>query len=629
MKKTLLYLICALLAGFATFGSVVAFKTYDYNGSFTIGENENYYLSQAYRNYLAQEEYNIMRAQFDHRFDSERNEYIQYDFSPSDYHSPFYYEIVDTNTNKVIHYNDTNFKRTFSSDELVDTVTYDFANDTKNDIKEPYLAEYDSDHLRITIGRTITESDFTYQLKTFDSYRNYHQYSWLAWLWIGVVFFGILLLVYHYQTAKPNWISKLPTEIVLILSLVIFFVFFVGAVSPGAFFSSYVFNDSTPLELPQLIFSSVYVVGLLSIMTFGIMMLLTKIKHGDLFKNSLIGRGVTGSVSLFGLLKNQTKLFIAMISLGLLNLFVLLTSRSSLLGLILLLIDGVVIYFVLKIVSQNDLLFDHLKNIREGDFDKQLDKTTFSPIFEDKIDDINHLHEGINKAVEKSLKEERMSIDLITNVSHDLKTPLTSILNYTQMMIDNENPDKHPEYLQIIKEKALRLSALSNDVVEASKASSGKVDIDLREINALELLNQVLVEHQSGFESKGLSLLINEESINYSVMADSQRLYRVYENLFRNIEKYALENTRVYIEGFEKEQELVISFKNVSANQLGSKDLTARFVQGDEARSEEGNGLGLAIAKDLMKLQEGSLWLELDGDLFKVYISLPKIIKGA
>lgn len=623
MKKTLLFLLCALLAGLATFGSMIVLQNVKYDNTFVLDTNKGYFDTQNYQSYLTQEKYNIVEAQFE--FKPQENNPRIYEFQPAYYHSPFYYEVVDANTGELIIYNENNFNRRYSADELVDVNVFDFKAETLNSEPNRMFESYNKDDIVIMMGRSVTDSDFYSQVNTFEELKYSQHLTWLSLLWIGVVFFGIILLVYHYKTAQPNWITKLPTEVVLALALSIFFIIVFGFFSlPGQFMSRTLYNFSHGLNIFDNIVFSVYIVGILSLMTLGIMMILSKIKHGRIFKDSLISKGVTGTVSLFGLLKNQTQLLIAIIALGLLHFLVIFGSRSVFLMQVLFLIDAVIIYFVLKIVQQNDLLFDHLENIREGNFEKQLDKSTFSPIFDRKIDDINHLHEGINKAVEKSLKEERMSIDLITNVSHDLKTPLTSILNYTQMIIDNENPDKHKEYLEIIKEKALRLSDLSNDVVEASKVSSGKVDIHLSEINVLELLNQVLVEHQPGFEQKNLSLLIDEQSINQMVQADSQKLYRVFENLFKNIEKYALENTRVYIEANQDNEFLVVGIKNVSATQLGSKDLTARFVQGDESRHQDGNGLGLAIAKDLMKLQGGQLNLEVEGDYFKVYLHLLK-----
>lgn len=160
--------------------------------------------------------------------------------------------------------------------------------------------------------------------------------------------------------------------------------------------------------------------------------------------------------------------------------------------------------------------------------------------------------------------------------------------------------------------------------MEASKASSGKLEVEMTILNVLELLNQVLVDFQSSFMEKQLVLLVDEPNIDYLALADSQKLYRVFENLFKNLERYTMEGSRIYIEGNQDGNQLTIEFKNISKYQLGDEDLTARFVIGDNARQQEGSGLGLAISKDLMRLMEGNLEVKVDGDLFKVILSLKR-----
>lgn len=242
---------------------------------------------------------------------------------------------------------------------------------------------------------------------------------------------------------------------------------------------------------------------------------------------------------------------------------------------------------------------------------------------------VNSIGNGIKEAVEISMKDERMKADLITNVSHDIKTPLTSIINYVDLIkreqVDNE---KVQNYIRVLDEKSQRLKQLTDDLVEASKITSGNISLHFEKINLMELMNQTIGEFSEKFEEKNLTTIMNVNVQNAVIEADSRRIWRVIENLFNNIFKYAMEGTRVYvaISGIPQDKEHIeISIKNISASPLNCnpEELTERFIRGDESRTTEGSGLGLSIAKNLTEAQRGTFEIQLDGDLFKVILTFP------
>ena len=239
---------------------------------------------------------------------------------------------------------------------------------------------------------------------------------------------------------------------------------------------------------------------------------------------------------------------------------------------------------------------------------------------------VNGLGEDLKSAVQEQMKSERMKADLITNVSHDLKTPLTSIINYVDLMkrepIENTRAE---EYLEVLDQKSQRLKQLTEDLVEASRASSGNVTLQITRIDLKELLMQTSGEFEERFAARGLKFVASYPQGPLYVKADGRRLWRIIENLYRNVEKYAMPHTRVYLDVAREEGEAVVSMKNISEQPLNisAEELTERFTRGDESRTTEGSGLGLSIAKDLTELQNGRFEIYLDGDLFKVTVAFP------
>ena len=291
--------------------------------------------------------------------------------------------------------------------------------------------------------------------------------------------------------------------------------------------------------------------------------------------------------------------------------------------LLMIVMDCAVLYYLIKKAWGREQIINGLKKITDGELQYKIPTEKLSGEQETVADYINHIGEGLDAAVENSLKNERMKTELITNVSHDIKTPLTSIINYVDL-IKRENPEdpKIRGYLEVLENKAQRLKVLTEDVVEASKASTGNIMLEMTDLNFIELVHQVIGEFEEKFEERNLTMVVHFDEEEAIICADGRRLWRVLENVFGNISKYAMENTRVYVDVKVDRPIVQLSLKNISAQPLNisADELTERFIRGDVARNTEGSGLGLSIAKDLVQLQGGEFRLYLDGDLFKVTI---------
>lgn len=263
-----------------------------------------------------------------------------------------------------------------------------------------------------------------------------------------------------------------------------------------------------------------------------------------------------------------------------------------------------------------------LELISTGALDTKLDVSEFHGQEKEVAEAVNHIRDGLMESVNESLKNEKLKADLITNVSHDIKTPLTSIVNYVDLLkrenLGNENARN---YIRILDEKSQRLKQLTEDLVETSKITSGNVKLDMQKIDMVELLYQTGGEFNERFEARNLAIVTKIPNKSMYIYADGRQLYRSLENLYTNAAKYALENTRVYVELSNNDNKVVFTIKNVSKNELdivsdGKVDLTERFVRGEKSRATEGSGLGLSIAKNLTTLMGGKFEINVDGDLF-------------
>ena len=369
----------------------------------------------------------------------------------------------------------------------------------------------------------------------------------------------------------------------------------------------------------------------------GYLSLVRRIKAGTLWKNSLIRKVLKWIGKCSGKLADFARAFsrntaekIKVLLVGGAFLFLQFLiigcgfTGAGVFLMILLIVDAAAVIFIIRKADGLDLIMDGLKKISDGELQYKIKTDTLTGKQKVMAEYINNIGGGLDAAVENSLKKERMQTELITNVSHDLKTPLTSIINYVDLM-KRENPTdpKIQEYLRILDEKSQRLKVLTEDVVEASKASTGNIKLEMNDIDFVEMVQQVIGEFEEKFQEKNLTMMVHFTDEPSIIYADGQRMWRVLENVFGNVVKYAMEGTRVYAEISNRNKKVTFSLKNISAQPLNisADELTERFIRGDVARNTEGSGLGLSIAKSLTELQGGEFKLYLDGDLFKVMIT--------
>ena len=353
-----------------------------------------------------------------------------------------------------------------------------------------------------------------------------------------------------------------------------------------------------------------------------------RVKRGVLIKNTVIYRLLSGLWKLIGKLPLVWRTCLIFLGLSALELFAIVLCRRSVEVLLLfwflekLLLFPLVLYFALSLRR----LQAGGKALAAGDLRYHTDTRNLVWDLKAHGENLNSIALGMNSAVEERMKSERMKTELITNVSHDLKTPLTSILNYSGLIAAEpcEN-EKITEYAQVLTRQSERLTRLIDDLVEASKASTGNLEVHLAPCDAGVLITQAAGEYEEKLRACGLSLITKRPEGPLRILADGRRMQRIFDNLLNNICKYALPGTRVYLTAQRMVDSAVITFKNTSAQPLdiSEEELMERFVRGDSARSTEGNGLGLSIAQSLAELQNGQLRLHIDGDLFKAILVFP------
>ena len=295
---------------------------------------------------------------------------------------------------------------------------------------------------------------------------------------------------------------------------------------------------------------------------------------------------------------------------------------------LMLVMDIVVIYVVISSAIAKNRLKKGIEEIASGNMSYQIPLKGLRGSNRNLAEKVNDIGEGLNRAVEEGMKNERLKTDLITNVSHDIKTPLTSIINYVDILKRSGIDDpKIQGYLDILESKAQRLKTLTEDVVEASKVSSGNITLECMDMNLTELVQQTEGEFAEKFEARDLTMVVNLPEEPAVVHVDGRRMWRVLENIFGNAAKYAMPGTRVYADLTVSGNYVNFSLKNVSEQQLNisADELTERFIRGDISRSTEGSGLGLSIAKSLTEMQGGQFELYLDGDLFRVNICFERV----
>ena len=273
-------------------------------------------------------------------------------------------------------------------------------------------------------------------------------------------------------------------------------------------------------------------------------------------------------------------------------------------------------------------LLEGAKRMRSGDLESKVDDKYLVGCFREFAGELNGLADVAMVAAQNQLKSERMKTELITNVSHDIKTPLTSIINYVDLLEKPHTPEEAQSYVEVLSRQSQRLKKLIDDLMEMSKASTGNIQVDIGEIDAVEAVTQALGEFSDKLTAAGLTPVFHQSEENIMLLADGRLLWRAMSNVLSNAVKYALPGTRLYVDVSATQDKAIISFKNISGAQLNisAEELMERFVRGDSSRNTEGSGLGLNIAKSLMELQKGQLQLLVDGDLFKVTLVFPRAI---
>lgn len=471
---------------------------------------------------------------------------------------------------------------------------------------------------------------------TYDFYKNVYDSRGTAaavaaiGIFCSIVLMVILVCITGSDREKKSLIKKLPMDLLLAISIIVF---------AGAIQWMYVIRLSGYNYL-ELLFSVGIMALILAVIVSAVILIFTvQVKAGACIRSTIIYKA---AMMLMKLLKAMCRFFInalrdvslvwktgiavaAGLFINLILMIMAINSYGAGGGVMFLwfLGAGLTASLIIYISACLKRLLLGGSHIAEGDLNYRIDTKGMFLDLKKHADDLNDIRSGISKAVEEKLKSERFKTELITNVSHDIKTPITSIINYVDFLkkedIQNE---KAKEYIKVLDRQSQRMKKLTEDLVEASKAATGNVKIDLEPCDAQVMMMQVTGEYQERAEREDLEIISSMPPDNIRILADGQSLWRVFNNLFSNICKYSQPGTRVYQTLEEKDGKAVITYKNISKYELNisSEELTERFVRGDSSRHTEGSGLGLSIARNLIELQGGRFNIFIDGDLFKVVI---------
>ena len=486
-----------------------------------------------------------------------------------------------------------------------------------------------------TVQNLDSTSDITLNRALYNQTKSLYKYSYST-LIISIIIGSIELiyLIYSLGYVKNkeeiylSWLDKIPLEILFFGYFLLFFV-------EAALLAICLSVISVDVNLCVML---IMLVGYFSVLSalYGAGTLLKRIKVHTFFKNSVTYRILKWLVQKYKNVKNTISSNknlggkIALYFIGIVTVSILIGLIFKEFGILLDIVFWIWCYYkIMKEVDKFKQIHDATEKIYKGDTDIKLDESLYTGVLKELAIYINDIAGGFSNAIKESLKSERLKTELITNVSHDIKTPLTSIINYVDLLKqENIQNEKAKEYIEVLDNKSQRLKKLIEDLVEASKASSGNIKINKEVLNVKELLNQVTGEFEDKFNSRCLNIISKLPEETVYIKADSRYLYRVLENTYSNVTKYAEENTRVYIDCILEEKNTVaIYVKNISKDELNisADELMQRFVRGDKSRNTEGSGLGLSIAKSLTELQDGTFNIYLDGDLFKVAIKFKRV----
>ena len=529
----------------------------------------------------------------------------------------------------------SNLRFSISKNDTPDIIEYTNHND---DEKMEYAGSFLVDDYIITINlaNPITAHDEFYQDYKLFNFIYPIRYVLFVFLALSIIFI-IIDIIFLFSSAGRkedtdevylNYFDKIPFDIVVLAEAFAVYLMFI-------------------LEDYFYIYTSIGIVIVISILSlFAAILLITalsfavRIKKG-VFINQLL------LVKIFKLIIKYVKLasslvvnFFRMLPYiwqgALITLFIISLNISLIVAvtvfwtydwlfLLLWLIFNIIVFIGICFgLSQMNKLKKSGKRMSDGDIETKLNTEKMYFHFKEHGNNLNEISKGMNIAIEEHMKSEHLKTELITNVSHDIKTPLTSIINYVDLMkqedINNENVEK---YLNVVDKQSIRLKKLLEDLVEVSKASTGNVTIENTPSELNVLLGQVAGEYKEKLENEGLNLILDAPEEPVVILGDGRHLWRIFDNLLNNICKYTQEKTRVYLTLEKQDNKAIITFRNISKYPLNitSDELVERFIRGDKSRHTEGSGLGLSIAKSLTQLQKGNMEIVIDGDLFKVVLT--------
>ncbi|MBS7528629.1 hypothetical protein KHM83_18325 [Fusibacter paucivorans] len=492
--------------------------------------------------------------------------------------------------------------------------------------------------LKIEAG-IVAYDDYMVGDELHDRFEYYYFFSqltpYLTWMVIGGFITGILALwlfgiMIRRLLRAPNRYKiadLLPSDIALILLgciVVLAGAIFFDALEPDLFWRG---NDIERAGMVALLFVLLICASVISALAAS---LLCSLFEGTMIRKSLIYRffkgignwvgGLSRALFSHGPIRRKLVGFVLLTGV-VVACNVLLSMAWSPVLMVFIPVDLLIIWWVFRFVFSLSDIVESVYYAPQREYDMALDIDKMMPALVPFAERLNSMQESVNEAVAEAIKGERLKTELLTNVSHDLKTPLTAVINYVKLLMQHETEDDTvKEYVDVLDEKTQRLKVLVDDILEMSKLSSGNVHLSIETVDLEQVLTQALAEFEESFHSRALRLLRSENDMPVYIEADSDKLWRVLENLLGNIAKYALNGSRVYVVTLIQKNFVQLEIKNISAEPLSQDGayFTERFARGDQARRSEGSGLGLAIAKELFERMGGHFEVHVDGDLFKV-----------
>lgn len=541
-------------------------------------------------------------------------------------------EIYDVATNKLIYKN-------FDVEESTLHGTAYFYGDTIDGYFQDYIEKNSEPTYRIeySLAKDLSARDDFYYCDTV--YNVQYKFRYIVF---PVEFFSIIILIgsviFLFYGAghvddKPgitlSWIDKIPLDIFAFVVLMVW-----------TYASFYIYNHGFPdiainfyqqgyyygfAKASIIKYIMVIVGGVIPFLQFTLLFSLsvaTRIKYGNWYKNTLIyyiGTIISDLLQIGGYFPT---FLLGSFVFWLIFYFLVQLKLYVLLGIFLF----VASYALFWRAYESVLLKKAIHKFANGETDFSFHTSKLSHFFKVQADDLYKIKDFAEATAKKSIRAEHLQNELITNVSHDIKTPLTSIINYVNLLQSVEDPEQAKKYLAVLEKQSKRLQKLTEDLIEASKASTGNITVNIMPNDLHELLEQAIGEYTDRFDACKLEIVTNIPDNARSVMADGRLLWRIFSNLFSNLVKYAQPKTRVYINSVRTiDNNIMISIKNVSreALNISAEELTQRFVRGDESRHSEGSGLGLNIVENLVNLQNGHFNIVIDGDLFRTNVILP------